>query len=433
MRRLRLLRLLYTVLVHLATPFILYRLAFRGIRQRSYLDRWRERFGFFDKPDFAESIVVHAVSVGEFNAAIPLIEALMQRFPNHGLVVTTITPTGSERVRKVLGRRVFHVYLPYDLPGSIRRFLRRVRPRLLVIMETEIWPNLYFTCKSHGVPILIANARLSERSLKGYGPGQPLAQYAVRCASWIAAQSQSDAERFLQLGAEPSQVEVVGNVKFDMPVPAGLATRGHEQRARWGEERPVWMAASTHEGEEQPVLAAHARVLQRFPDALLLLAPRHPERFRAAAARCRAYGFNTRQRSEENLPGPDTQCFVIDTLGELLQFYASADVAFVAGSLEPIGGHNTLEAAALGVPVLIGPHTFNFEEISERLLRAGAAVRIEDADALGQQLQRLLAQPALRREMGAAGVATVAAQRGAVQRIVEAAARLVGGSSNPPR
>lgn len=433
MRRLRLLRLLYTVLVHLATPFILYRLAFRGIRQRSYLDRWRERFGFFDKPDFAESIVVHAVSVGEFNAAIPLIEALMQRFPNHGLVVTTITPTGSERVRKVLGRRVFHVYLPYDLPGSIRRFLRRVRPRLLVIMETEIWPNLYFTCKSHGVPILIANARLSERSLKGYGPGQPLAQYAVRCASWIAAQSQSDAERFLQLGAEPSQVEVVGNVKFDMPVPAGLATRGHEQRARWGEERPVWMAASTHEGEEQPVLAAHARVLQRFPDALLLLAPRHPERFRAAAARCRAYGFNTRQRSEENLPGPDTQCFVIDTLGELLQFYASADVAFVAGSLEPIGGHNTLEAAALGVPVLIGPHTFNFEEISEWLLRAGAAVRIEDADALGQQLQRLLAQPALRREMGAAGVATVAAQRGAVQRIVEAAARLVGGSSNPPR
>ncbi|MCU0755925.1 MAG: lipid IV(A) 3-deoxy-D-manno-octulosonic acid transferase [Xanthomonadales bacterium] len=433
MRRLRLLRLLYTVLVHVATPFILYRLAFRGIRQRSYLDRWRERFGFFDKPDFTRSIVVHAVSVGEFNAAIPLIEALMQRFPEHGLVVTTITPTGSERVRKVLGRRVFHVYLPYDLPGSIRRFLRRVRPELLVIMETEIWPNLYFTCKQHGVPILIANARLSERSLKGYGPGQPLAQYAVRCASWIAAQSQSDAERFLQLGAEPSQVEVVGNVKFDMPVPTGLAQRGREQRARWGTERPVWMAASTHEGEEQAVLTAHAKVLQRFPDALLLLAPRHPERFRAAAARCRAYGFNTRQRSEENLPGPDTQCFVIDTLGELLQFYASADVAFVAGSLEPIGGHNTLEAAAIGVPVLIGPHTFNFEEISERLLNAGAALRIDDADTMGQQLQRLLAQPALRQQMGAAGMRSVAAQRGAVQRIVDAAARLVSGSSNRAR
>lgn len=433
MRRLRLLRLLYTVLVHLATPFILYRLAFRGIRQRSYLDRWRERFGFFDKPDFAESIVVHAVSVGEFNAAIPLIEALIQRFPDHGLVVTTITPTGSERVRKVLGRRVFHVYLPYDLPGSIRRFLRRVKPKLLVVMETEIWPNLYFTCRHHGVPILIANARLSERSLKGYGPGQPLAQYAVRCASWIAAQSQTDAERFLQLGAEPSQVEVVGNVKFDMPVPAGLTQRGREQRARWGAERPVWMAASTHEGEEQPVLTAHAKVLQRFPDALLLLAPRHPERFRAAAARCRAYGFNTRQRSEESLPGPDTQCFVVDTLGELLQFYASADVAFVAGSLEPIGGHNTLEAAALGVPVLIGPHTFNFEEISERLLGAGAALRVEDAEALGQQLQRLLGQSALRAQMGTAGVATVAAQRGAVRRIVDAAARLVASTNGPRR
>ncbi len=433
MRRLRLLRLLYTVLVHLATPFILYRLAFRGIRQRSYLDRWRERFGFFDKPDFESSIVVHAVSVGEFNAAIPLIEALIQRFPDHGLVVTTITPTGSERVRKVLGRRVFHVYLPYDLPGSIRRFLRRVKPKLLVVMETEIWPNLYFTCRHHGVPILIANARLSERSLKGYGPGQPLAQYAVRCASWIAAQSQTDAERFLQLGAEPSQVEVVGNVKFDMPVPAGLTQRGREQRARWGAERPVWMAASTHEGEEQPLLTAHAKVLQRFPDALLLLAPRHPERFRAAAARCRAYGFNTRQRSEESLPGPDTQCFVVDTLGELLQFYASADVAFVAGSLEPIGGHNTLEAAALGVPVLIGPHTFNFEEISERLLGAGAALRVEDAEALGQQLQRLLGQSALRAQMGTAGVATVAAQRGAVRRIVDAAARLVASTNGPRR
>lgn len=425
MRSLRLLRFLYTALVYVATPLILYRLAFRGIRQRGYLDRWRERFGFFDTPDFESSIVVHAVSVGEFNAALPLIEALMQRFPDQGLVVTTITPTGSERVIKVLGKRVFHVYLPYDLPGSIRRFLRRVRPKLLVVMETEIWPNLYFTCRSHGVPILIANARLSERSLKGYGPGQPLAQYAVRCASWIAAQSQTDADRFLQLGAEPSQVEVVGNVKFDMPVPAGFAARGQVQRSHWGGERPVWMAASTHEGEEQPVLAAHARVLQRFPDALLLLAPRHPERFRAAAARCRAYGFNTRQRSEEGLPGADTQCFVIDTLGELLQFYASADVAFVAGSLVPIGGHNTLEPAALGVPVLIGPHTFNFEEISERLLAAGAAVRIADADALGSQLQRLLGQPDLRRQMGAAGRTTVEAQRGAVGRIVEAAARLI--------
>lgn len=433
MRRLRLLRLLYTVLVHVATPYILYRLAFRGIRQRGYLDRWRERFGFFEKPPFASSIVVHAVSVGEFNAALPLIEALMRRFPDHGLVVTTITPTGSERVLKVLGQRVFHVYLPYDLPGSIRRFLRRVRPELLVIMETEIWPNLYFTCKSHGVPILIANARLSERSLKGYGPGQPLAQYAVRCASWIAAQSQTDAERFLQLGAESSQVEVVGNVKFDMPVPSGLAARGREQRARWGAERPVWMAASTHEGEEQPVLAAHARVLQRFPDALLLLAPRHPERFRAAAARCRAYGFNTRQRSEESLPGADTQCFVIDTLGELLQFYASADVAFVAGSLEPIGGHNTLEAAALGVPVLIGPHTFNFEEISERLLDAGAALRISDAETLGNQVQRLLAQPELRQRMGLAGQNTVAGQRGAVQRIVDAAARLLAAPGSASR
>lgn len=425
MRSARVLRWLYTMIVYLATPIILYRLLFRSLRARSYLTRWRERFGWFSPPRFNESIVIHAVSVGEFNAALPLIEAMRQRFPELGLVITTITPTGSERVQKVLGDKVFHVYLPYDLPGSIRRFLVRTKPRLLIVMETEIWPNLYFICKRRGVPIVIANARLSERSLRGYGPGQPLAQYAVRCARWIAAQSHSDAQRFIQLGAKPDSVEVVGNVKYDLDVPPALLEEARERREQIGVGRPVWIAASTHEGEDSQVLSAHTRVLARFPDALLILAARHPERFKETAALCRAFGFQTQTRSADGHPTDEAQCFVIDSMGELLQFYACADVAFVAGSLEPIGGHNVLEAAALGVPTVVGPHTFNFAEISAELIDAGACVRIADSEELGATVVRLLSHADIRAAMGRAALANVASRRGAVARIVEQASALI--------
>lgn len=423
-------RFLYTLIMYLAVPVILYRLTWRGLRYREYFARWRERFGFFEAPkDIADSIWIHAVSVGEVNAAAPLIEALMRTYAGRPFVITTVTPTGSARVEKLFGGRVFHVYLPYDLPASVERFLDRVKPRIAVIMETEIWPNLYLCCAQRDIPIVIANARLSERSLKGYGPVRPLARAAVRCARYVAAQSQQDAERLLALGADPAKMSVIGNVKFDMPVPRGLDGAGAEHRDRWGPTRPAWIAASTHEGEELPVIEAHTRVLKRFPDALLLLAPRHPERFRPAVQLCRQYGFRTRVRSEDQSAERDTECFVVDTLGELLMFYAAADVAFVAGSLEAIGGHNVLEPAALERPVIVGPHTFNFAEITASLVDARAAVRVQNAVELGDSVVRLFAEPERRQRMGAAALAIVERERGAVPRVLAIVERVLRGES----
>lgn len=422
-------RLIYTLTLYLLTPFVLYRLAARGIKYHGYFARWRERFGFFPDPGIHDSIWVHAVSLGEVNAAAPLIEALMQRHRDSRFVITTVTPTGSDRVLQLFGDRVFHVYLPYDLTRAVGRFLDRVRPRLAVIMETEIWPNLFMTCAERGISIVVANARLSEKSLRGYWPIQPLVRRAIRCASFVAAQSASDEERLRLLGASEPKLAVVGNLKFDMAVPDGVRESGAAFRAAAGVARPVWIAASTHEGEEIAVLKAHATVLRRFPDALLLIAPRHPERFKPIALACRAYGFRTATRSEEGGADPSHQCFVIDSMGELLEFYAAADVAFVGGSLDPIGGHNLLEPAALARPVIVGPHTFNFAEVTEDLIAAGAALRIGDADDLGPAVVRLLSRDVERHSMGDAAHAVMERERGAVERtmaIVEGVLAQVG-------
>jgi len=415
----RLRRFIYTLTMYLLTPVILYRLAVRGLRYPDYFARWRERFGFFVDPKLRDSIWIHAVSMGEVNAALPLIDALMQRYAGAPFVITTVTPTGSERVRRIYGARVFNVYLPYDLPASIRRFLDRVRPRLAVVMETEIWPNLFFACEARGIPVVVANARLSEKSLRGYGPVRPLAKSALASARYVAAQSLTDAERLRDLGAEPERLGVVGNLKYDMTVPGGLVEQARAIRAAWGARRPVWIAASTHEGEEEQVIKAHAAVLRQFPDALLLYVPRHPERFKPVAQDCRDFGFVTRTRSEDSAATPDTQCFVVDTLGELLRFYAAADVAFVGGSLSPIGGHNVLEPAALSVPVIVGPHTFNFVEITASLLEAGAALRISDAEELAAALTRVLADAPLRSRIGSAGRAAFEREQGGVLRTVD--------------
>ena len=404
--------------MYLLIPLILYRLAVRGLRYREYFGRWRERFGFFPDPHIRESIWIHAVSMGEVNAALPLIDALMQRHQHTPFVITTVTPTGSERVRRVYGDRVFNVYLPYDLPASIRRFLKRVRPRVSVVMETEIWPNLFLECASRDIPVILANARLSEKSFRGYGPVRPLAKQAVASVRYIAAQSATDAGRLRELGAEPDRLGVVGNLKYDMSVPPDLAEQARAMRQLWGAQRPVWIAASTHEGEELPALKAHTEVLRQFPDALLLIAPRHPERFKPVALACRNFGFVTRTRSEDGTASIDTQCFVVDTLGELLRFYATTDVAFVGGSLVPIGGHNILEPAALAVPVVVGPKTFNFADITASLLDSGAAVRIDDGEALGSVIIRLLADPELRLRTGRAAKRAFEREQGGVIRTV---------------
>lgn len=404
--------------MYLVTPLLVLRLLARGVRSRPYHRRWPERFGFFDAPGFTGSLWVHAVSVGEVNAAEPLIKALKRDYPNAPLVITTVTPTGTARVHQLFGDSVFHVYLPYDLPNAVSRFLKKIRPRLALIVETEIWPNLYFACRRRGIPLMIVNARLSKRSLRGYAPMRRLLRSALRCVRLIAAQSRTDAARYRLLGADPQQILVTGNMKFDMPIPNGAVAVGAAMREHWGPRRPVWMAASTHEGEEVAALEAHLQVLKRLPDALLLLAPRHPERFRLVEHAVRSLGFATATRSIDEVPSLSHQVFVIDAMGQLMPFFAAAEVAFVGGSLVPIGGHNVLEPAALSVPVLVGPHTFNFEEITRSLIQQGGAELVANIDELGPDVLQLLLDRAKRERMGHAAQQVFERERGAVQRIM---------------
>ncbi|MGN6788041.1 MAG: lipid IV(A) 3-deoxy-D-manno-octulosonic acid transferase [Rhodanobacteraceae bacterium] len=409
------LRFLYTVAMYLATPVIVWRLTWRGFRYRGYFRRWRERFGRFPDPGLQDCIWVHAVSVGEVNAALPLIEALRRRYAPRAMVVTTVTPTGSERVRKLFGDEVFHVYLPYDLPRAVTRFLDRIRPALAVVMETEIWPNLYHHCGRRGIPLAIVNARLSERSLRRYRPIRPLVKQALAHVALVAAQSHADARRYRTLGAPPERVQVSGNLKYDMPLPQGARQRGDELQAQWGPTRPVWFAASTHEGEDLPIFEAHLKVLARMPDALLLIAARHPERFRAVEHAARNLGFAVATHTAGDV-NPETQCLVIDAMGVMMRYFSVCDLAFVAGSLVPIGGHNVLEPAALSKPVVVGPYTFNFEEITRTLIEAGGARRVDSAKDLGATVLELLRDPEELARMGAAARAVCARERGAARR-----------------
>lgn len=412
----RALRFLYSALLYLIAPLALARLWWRGRRLPAYRGRWRERFAFFTPPPRAAGVWVHAVSVGEFAAALPLIRRLLDR--GEYVIVTTTTPTGSERVRATLGERVFHVYAPYDLPDVVSRFLGRVRPRLLVVMETELWPNLFHSCRARGIPLVIVNARLSARSAQGYVRVAKLTRATLANVSEVLAQGEADAQRLIGLGACAAHVCVTGNIKYDMTVPDDLRDRAAALRASWGAARPVWIAASTHEGEERMVLAAHARIRERRPDALLVLVPRHPDRFSDVHRLCVATGFRVVRRSADN-GNAGAAVFLGDTLGELVLFYAAADVAFVGGSLVPTGGHNVLEPAALGLPLLVGPHNFNFADITPRLLQAAGATEVRDGEELAREVMRLFADPGQRAIMGNRAHEVVLANRGALDRVFE--------------
>ena len=408
----RILRWLYTGLLYLLLPLALLRLYWRGRQDAGHRRRWRERLGIIP-PLPAGGLWLHAVSVGETRAALPLIRALLNRYPDLPLLVTTTTLTGSRQVREALGEQVQHVYAPYDLPGAVARFLRQTKPRLAVIMETELWPNLLRQCAVTGIPTLIANARLSERSARGYRRIGGLTAAMLRDITLIAAQAEADAERFRALGAP--RVEITGNLMYDLTLPDDLAERGRQFRQDvLGVRRPVWIAASTHAGEDEQVLDAFARLRARWPELLLLLVPRHPERFDGVAVLCQQRGFSVVRRSEQRPCASETAVFLGDSMGELLRFYAAADLAFVGGSLVPTGGHNVLEPALLGLPVLFGPHMFNFTEAGERLLEADAAWRVADAAELAAQVDRLLADPAWRQQAGRRGRAVVEHHRGAL-------------------
>ncbi len=412
-------RRFYTLILWLLAPIVLGRLLWRGRVNREYWRRWGERFGYssFLIPD--SPIWIHAVSVGEVRAAQPLVQELRQRWPGLSLLLTTTTPTGSAQVRALFGDSVYHCYLPYDLPGPVNRFLDRFSPRIALIMETELWPNLYHGCARRGIPVIIINARLSPRSFQGYHRIRPLIRGTLRAVRFIAAQGKGDEQRFQALGATPEQLRVTGSLKFDQSFPAEIIEQGRKLRRQLGHDRPVWIAASTHQGEEQQVLEAFQQLRRNHPDCLLLLVPRHPERFDGVAELCRQQGFTLVRRTGDHACNVETDIFLGDTLGELLLFYAAADVAFVGGSLVPIGGHNMLEPAALGVPVITGPHLFNFSEIAAAMEEVGALCKVESHDQLAETVSRLLSSPERCADMGEQGRQLIEQNRGALQRVLE--------------
>lgn len=411
-------RKLYTFLLYLLAPLVLLRLAWRGLRAPDYWRRWPERFGFIAPPLGKQVIWLHAVSVGEVQAAVPLVRVLLERHPEYSLLVTTVTPTGSARVTALFGEVLAHVYAPYDLPGAVARFLDRVQPQLAIVMETELWPNLFHHCRQRTVPLLLVNARLSARSVAGYQRVQGLAAETLAAVTEIVAQSEADARRFESLGANPACITVTGNLKFEQRIPPSLLERAEVLRRDWGVSRPVWIAASTHEGEDELLLDVFHRLRRQFSHCLLVLVPRHPERFEAVAALCRGRGYNTVLRSDRSPCSADTGVYVADTMGDLPLLYAASDVAFVGGSLVAHGGHNLLEPAALGIPVVTGPHVFNFLEICELLVTAGAAVKVADSDELLQTVNRWLGDANERHRIGQLGRQVVDKNRGALQAVM---------------
>lgn len=413
-------RFVYSCLLHLAVPFILVRLFLRSRKAPAYGERIGERFSLSLPAVSPGGIWVHAVSVGESIAAAPMIRALQARYPALPITVTCMTPTGSERIRALFGDSVHHTYLPYDLPCAAKRFLDRVQPRVGIIMETELWPNHIHQAARRGVPMVLANARLSERSARGYARFSRLTAPMLGELDFIAVQTEPEARRFLSLGAREEAVQVTGSIKFDLSIDPQLPERAHELRTSWGaNERPVWIAASTHAGEDEIVLAAHRLLLAHRPDALLILVPRHPERFKGVYALCQSRGFYTERRSTGKPVSAETSVLLGDTMGELLFMFGLADCAFVGGSLVPNGGHNLLEPAALGKPVLSGPHLFNFLDISDQMKRAGALEITEDADALANTVGRLWSDSALTEERREAGLEVLRANQGALQRLVD--------------
>ncbi|CAI8855145.1 3-deoxy-D-manno-octulosonic acid transferase [Methylococcus capsulatus] len=408
-------RSVYTSLFYASLPWVLARLLWRSRANPAYRHRIAERFGFYSGPPKPVDIWIHAVSVGEAEAAFSLIAAL-RRHARASILVTTTTPTGSARVRKVLGDTVEHVFLPYDLPDGVGRFLGHFSPRAAVIMETEIWPNLFTACRKRGVPLLIANARLSDRSARRYAWIRGTLRRLLAGVD-IAAQTEADARRFVTIGADPATVTVTGNLKFDTEPDASVTAVGAALRRSLFQERPVWLAASTHRGEEKAVLEAFAGLRSRHPELLLVIAPRHPERFEEVARLAVEAGHRVaRQTQAEGGVAGTFDVFLLDTLGDLMRFYVASDIAFVGGSLVDIGGHNVVEPALAETAIVFGPFTRNFQQICDDLERKGAAVRVRDTGELAAAVDRLVADEGRRGDMVQQALAFVRRNRGAAER-----------------
>jgi 3-deoxy-D-manno-octulosonic-acid transferase len=384
-----------------------------------------QRFGF-GYPTFDTCMWVHAVSVGEVQAAAPLIRALARQFPDRNLLVTTVTPTGAARVKALFGDTIDHCFIPFEMPVAVDRFFDSLNPELALIIETEIWPNLYRGCGIRDIPLILVSARISPRSVDTYRRFLPLFRETLSHGIIIAAQSESDAERFRSLGANPTRTRVTGNIKFDIELPAGLAEHGLQLRSELFGDRPIWIAASTHENEEQQVLAAHRELLKSYPDLLLQLVPRHPERFAIVRDLLKAQGFSHVSRTEKLPCDASIEVFLGDTMGELPLFYAASDIAFVGGSLVQTGGHNLLEPAALGLPVISGPYVFNAQDIADMFVELGACRIAANPKQLAAAVDELLSDRDMANRLGAQGRLIVESNRGSLRRLLALLEPLIG-------
>ena len=412
-------QIIYTLLLYLIQPFVWLKLLWRSRKAPAYRQRWLERYGFCKNKVKPNGILVHAVSVGETIAAIPLIKALQQKYPQLPITVTTMTPTGSERVKTLLKDSVSHVYLPYDLPGAIKRFLKTTKPKIVIIMETELWPNLISQCYKQKIPLIIANARLSERSAARYGKLGKAVKQLFSKISMVAAQNQQDGERFVSLGLPADHLAITGSIKFDINLSNEQRQKINQLKQQWQLNRPVLIAASTHSGEDEIILTAFKKLLLKHANLLLILVPRHPERFKTVEKLISDSGFNYLKRSTNQIPTEQTQIVLGDTMGELLELYAMADIAFVGGSLVKQGGHNPLEPALHHIAIITGEYFFNFQVICEQLIEAqGMIVCTNSADDLYSTIDRLLNDNSRRVQLGENAYLVLKQNQGALSRLL---------------
>lgn len=421
-------RFIYTSIFYLAIPFILMRLLWRAFAAPAYARRWSERFGFFpslatadrDRSGIKKIVWVHTVSVGEFIAALPIIKQL-QTNPALQLVVTTTTPTGSDRVRAMLGDSVFHVYAPYDLPDVIARFLQRIKPSLLLIMETELWPNTIAACAKRNIPVVLVNGRMSKKSARGYQKFSALTRPMLQKLSLVLVQNKEDAARFNNLGLPTVKTKITGNIKFDLVLTDALRQQAAQLKQQWSHngERIIWLAASTHPGEDEVILEAFGQIKPQLKKLLLVLVPRHPERFNNVHNLCVSRGFNVAKRSLGDA-STATDIIVGDTMGELLLLFGASDIALVGGSLVPNGGHNFIEPAAWQLPLLSGQHVFNFAEVARLLREAGALTLVSTANELAEQIRLLALDDRERDRRGMAALRVANENRGALDKALNA-------------
>lgn len=419
-------RFIYSVLLYLLLPLLVLYLAFRSIKSPDYRHRWGERFGLAKLKQ--SDLLIHSVSMGETLAAIPLINEIRQHYPQMTITVTTTSPTGSAEVVKAFGSNVQHCYLPFDISICVKRFLRQLSPKQIIIMETELWPNLIHQASKQGVKLMLANARLSDKSAQQYNKRLKLSQPMLQNIDIIAAQSPQTAERFIALGVIPSRVNVCGSLKFDLTLPEDKIIEAKILRQQWRDmSAPIWVAGSVHPGEFDAMIQAHKRLLACKPDALLVIVPRHPEQFNAAAEKILASGLSLARRSLQDKVSSSTQVLLGDTMGELLTFYGAADQAFIGGTLINNGGHNPLEAAAFGLPVYVGPNHWDFAEITCLLQDAGALKVISTADELAEDLIAKFDDKLIYQTASDAGLRVVDTNKGALKLQFELVCQLIDG------